>query len=173
MADADSTPEVWRHVPAHPGYQASDRGRVIGPRGRVLRPVVVDGRPRVHVARADAAPIKRYAYHLVLEAFRGPRPDGMEACHADDEPMNNALANLRWDTPKANAVDRRRNGRQPRGANINTATMSEETAQAIFANRSDSVSSLAARFGVSVSAVRGIVSGKTWKHLAPTGATGG
>jgi hypothetical protein len=48
---------------------------------------------------------------LVLEAFVGPRPAGMEGCHWDDDPTNNHLSNLRWDTRSANARDAVRNGR--------------------------------------------------------------
>ncbi len=46
-------------------------------------------------------------HRLVLEAFVGPRPKGMEACHfPDPSPLNNTLKNLRWDTPSNNQKDR-------------------------------------------------------------------
>lgn len=52
----------------------------------------------------------RVAVHtLVLEAFVGPRPAGMQACHWDDDGDNNHLSNLRWDTHKGNSADRERN----------------------------------------------------------------
>lgn len=56
---------------------------------------------------------KGYAkvHRLVLEAFVGPCPDGMECCHANDVHGDNRLENLRWDTPSANARDKIRNGR--------------------------------------------------------------
>lgn len=47
-------------------------------------------------------------HRLVLEAFVGPRPDGMEACHGNDDPTDNRLANLRWDSHVANIEDRER-----------------------------------------------------------------
>lgn len=50
-------------------------------------------------------------HSLVLEAFVGPRPDGMEGCHNDGDPANNHLANLRWDTRAANNQDTLRHGR--------------------------------------------------------------
>lgn len=49
-------------------------------------------------------------HRLVLEAFVGPCPVGMETCHWDDNPANNRLENLRWDTSKANKLDMVRNG---------------------------------------------------------------
>ena len=40
-------------------------------------------------------------HRLVLSAFVGPCPVGMEACHFPDRnPSNNHLENLRWDTPE-------------------------------------------------------------------------
>lgn len=52
---------------------------------------------------------------VVLMAFVGPRPDGMECCHYDGNHRNNHLDNLRWDTHAANAADMKRHGTQPRG----------------------------------------------------------
>lgn len=52
----------------------------------------------------------RLVHHLVLEAFFGPCPPGMQACHYDDVGSNNNLANLRWDTQSANTFDSYRNG---------------------------------------------------------------
>jgi hypothetical protein len=49
-------------------------------------------------------------HRLVLEAFVGACPDGLQACHFDDNPTNNHLSNLRWDTPSANMYDKVRNG---------------------------------------------------------------
>lgn len=40
----------------------------------------------------------------------GSRPDGLVACHWNDDPADNRLSNLRWDTPSANSLDSVRNG---------------------------------------------------------------
>ncbi len=47
-----------------------------------------------------------YVHRLVLLAFVGPCPFGMEGCHGPGGQRDNSLANVRWDTPKANAADR-------------------------------------------------------------------
>jgi hypothetical protein len=49
---------------------------------------------------------RRAIHQLVLEAFVGPRPPGMEGCHNDDNPANNHISNLRWDTHAENMRDR-------------------------------------------------------------------
>lgn len=104
--------EEWRAVPGSEGkYHVSNLGRVKGARGGILRPqkttsgslqvsVVKDGRRALHLVP-----------RLILEAFVGPCPEGMECCHHDDNPENNRIENLRWDTRSANRYDRVRNGR--------------------------------------------------------------
>jgi hypothetical protein len=45
-------------------------------------------------------------HRVILEAFRGPCPEGMEACHfPDPDPANNRIENLRWDTRAENYQD--------------------------------------------------------------------
>lgn len=79
-------------------------------RGRALSPDAGSGgHLRVKLTRNGVS--RRFFIHrLVLAAFVGPRPEGMEACHNDGNPTNNIVSNLRWDTKSANAQDRRRHG---------------------------------------------------------------
>lgn len=120
--------ETWKPVPTWESlYEVSDLGRVRvldrtvnsrwGSRrvvpGRVLRPEVTH-QNRERVTLHDGDRNERFSVHrLVLAAFVGPCPDGMEACHDDDNPRNNRLSNLRWDTKSANHRDKVRNGRNP------------------------------------------------------------
>ena len=117
--------EEWRPVPGHPGYEVSSRGRVrsldrvmeVGSRwgktvllplkGRMLRQAT---RPSGHRTLGLTGGQTRDVHALVLEAFVGPRPDGMEACHNNGDPADNRLENLRWDTRRENALDRIRHG---------------------------------------------------------------
>jgi hypothetical protein len=113
--------EQWRPVVGYEdSYEVSDLGNVrsldrIDMRGRVRRGKVLaprkTSRGRFSVAlyrnrvRADVQ-----VHHLVLETFVGPRPEGLEGCHWNDDPTDNRLSNLRWDTRSANAADSVRNG---------------------------------------------------------------
>jgi hypothetical protein len=49
-------------------------------------------------------------HHLMLEAFVGPRPDGMNGLHRDDDPDNNTIPNLYWGTYSDNQHDKVANG---------------------------------------------------------------
>lgn len=80
--------------------------------GRVLTPTISkkDGRRRVWLSVHNNKKLRPVA-PLVLEAFIGPRPSPkMDCCHGDDDPANDVLSNLRWDTKSANYADSVRNG---------------------------------------------------------------
>ncbi|MBX9661624.1 MAG: NUMOD4 motif-containing HNH endonuclease [Nitrospiraceae bacterium] len=125
----DATPEEWRPVVGWEDlYEVSDQGRV---RSLDRTTHFTDGRVRFFPGqlltlyrspgKARAYPrveLRRAKQHrtvnvhvLVLEAFVGPRPDGMNCCHWNDDPTDNRLSNLRWDTTSANQHDQVRNGR--------------------------------------------------------------
>lgn len=78
----------------------------------------------------------RSVHQLVLEAFVGPRPEGMYGLHWDDDKNNNRLANLRWATPSENMMDQVRNGMHyeasreecPRGHKLTGANLCIKTA---------------------------------------------
>jgi len=52
-------------------------------------------------------------HHLVLEAFVGGRPENMEGCHNNGNPIDNRITNLRWDTHAANIADAVQHGTHP------------------------------------------------------------
>lgn len=82
-------------------------GRSMTRRGAPLHPT-----PDSHGYPTMKLPDRRtYRVHvLVLEAFVGPCPPGMEGCHENDIGADNWLENLRWGTPSENQHDKVRNG---------------------------------------------------------------
>ena len=104
--------EKWLPVVGYEGlYEVSWSGRVRNARtGRVLSPTRnTTGYLKValHAAgrRRDSL-----VHRLVLEAFEGPCPEGMEACHENGDPHDNVWDNLRWDSRSSNMRDRVRHG---------------------------------------------------------------
>lgn len=113
--------ETWLPIPGYEGaYEVSNQGRVrsldrldAGGRRRTGKLRSLTRQPSGHFTvalRVNRVRQTFLVHHLVLLAFIGPRPDGMEGCHWDDNPANNHLANLRWDTRSANVRDSVRNG---------------------------------------------------------------
>lgn len=106
-------------------------------------------------------------HRLVLEAFVGPCPEGMMACHADDNPTNNNLSNLRWGTIHDNLADAYRNGRIHQGALRKFAKLVEKDIHDIFAMHYAGISNLeiADRKGISPPNVCNILKRRAWKHI--------
>ena len=113
--------EIWKPVRGFYGrYEVSSRGRVRSvPRldrfGRRIRGGMrKTGRTAFgHVSVtliSDGRKFTKLVHTLVLEAFVGARPRGMEACHNNGDPGDNTLGNLRWDTHKENVRDTIRHG---------------------------------------------------------------
>jgi hypothetical protein len=108
-------PERWRKITGHPGYEASDRGRVrsadrVLSDGRTAGGVVLvptldkDGYERVKLGRR-LVPV----HVAVLLAFHG-RPEGR---HLNGDQHDNTPGNLTWGTHRENERDKRR-GREGR-----------------------------------------------------------
>jgi hypothetical protein len=109
----------------------------------------------------------RKVHRLVLEAFVGPCPPGMECCHNDGNPLNNRLDNLRWDTRRSNQLDRNRHGTGSRGEKSTVSRLLECEVREIKRGLrcGESYRQLAAVFGVSYGAVSAIKYGKSWAWL--------
>jgi hypothetical protein len=122
--------ENWLPVVGYEGlYEVSDQGRVRSidrpnpyrrwgengmrlMRGRVLvQAPSSDGKYLCVHLSANNKQKTHKVDHLVLTAYVGPRPDGLDSCHWDDDGHNNRLTNLRWDTRANNHHDCVRNGR--------------------------------------------------------------
>lgn len=162
--------EQWRPVAGYAGlYEVSDCGGVrsldrVDSAGRSLRGVL---RKRLidpsggylYVSLSKCGVVRKVNVHvLVLEAFAGARPSAShQGCHNDGNPANSVLANLRWDTPKGNADDRRIHGTSPSGTRKGrpNSRLTRELANWIKESR-QSVASIAAAVGARHATVAGI-----------------
>lgn len=111
--------------------------------------------------------VRRPVHQLVLEAFVGPRPLGMESLHRDGNPRNNAARNLRWGTRKENWEDRRRHGRACDGEENSSSKLTIRAVGTIRKERSKGVTLrvLAVRFGVSMATVSNVALRKSWRSV--------
>lgn len=109
---------TWKPVDdCHGRYEVSNDGAVRSliphnglPTPRPLKPFLnSSGYPCVVLRSAQGRQIRR-VHHLVLAAFVGPRPPGMETRHMDGDPTNNRLSNLAYGTHSENLRDKARHG---------------------------------------------------------------
>lgn len=100
--------EIWKPIPGYPGYEVSNMGRVRSFKWndiRILKPASYHGYLSVLLSNQNKKSLRRI-HQLVMLAFVGPCPDGLEVCHGpDNDRANNRLDNLRYDTHKANIKD--------------------------------------------------------------------
>ena len=129
--EADAAAGIeWRPIEGQPAYYVSSDGRVRhgtcilsgadGPRG--YRQVHTrNGMFKVH--------------QLVASAFLGPRPEGYDIRHLNDEKADNRIENLCYGTRRENMLDRTRNGRCPAALKTHCARGHEFTEDNIYWQR--------------------------------------
>lgn len=161
--------EQWRTVPGFPKYEVSDAGHVRGPRGVMTPRMHPRGWLRVNLQRNGGR--RTFLIHrLMLEAFVGPRPNGMECRHLNGCKTDNRLTNLCWGTTKENVEDAIRDGQRPdnRGERNGQAKLTVDAVREIRATprTHGSLVALARRFGVSTDAVGDVRGGRRWTHVA-------
>lgn len=177
-AHQDITPAA---VSDFPGYRVSTDGRVESCRGtcgkdrglltdhwHVIRPRTnkVSGHLSVKLRR-DGKTFTRYVHHLVLNAFVGPCPPGLECRHKDGDPSNNRLDNLAWGTRAENMADRVDHGTSNRGERHGNARLSEMVVVEIrrLAEAGMDSGAIGARFGIHPEHARDIIKGDRWTHV--------
>lgn len=168
--------EVWKAVVGYEGsYEVSNLGRVRSLDRVVESPTAARGYPKRVIGRllrpqnhsagylhVRICRTTRLINHLVLEAFIGPRPDGLEACHNTGNKKDNRLSNLRWDTHVANCADCVEHGTAPRGEGNGQSKLTE--AAVLDIRSGGDRATLAARYGVGVKHIDRVRAGGRWAH---------
>lgn len=108
-------------------------------------------------------------HRLVLEAFVGPCPDGLEACHNDGNPQNNKVNNLRWDTRESNMSDKLIHGTSRRGKPRTWVSRAELTLDEVKEilkryENGEKIRQLERVYEVSYDTIRNIVRGISWRN---------
>lgn len=169
--------EQWKDIPGFDGYQVSDCGRIRGVdrtltdgrtwQGKILK-THENHRGYVYVTiRKDGRAAPAQVHRLVLKAFKGPCPTGMEAAHNDGIPNNNNIQNLRWDTRKNNERDKLKHGTALIGERHHKAKLTEPDIRKIRIMRDNGVHqrTIAAVYGVSQGTIGFILRGEHWRHV--------
>lgn len=159
--------ESWR--PIAEGYEVSDQGRVRSYRNRQGHP---QSQPRLlsQIKRGGYCYVKLtrardvQVHQLVLEAFVGLCPEGMECRHLDGQRSNNRLENLCWGSKPENYADRRSHGTDNAGERHWHAKLTEQLVRMIRVS-TQSPKQIAIELGVSLSAVQHVRYGRSWKHV--------
>jgi hypothetical protein len=167
--------ESWKNIVGlEDYYEVSDLGNIrskvregvtlYGKRtygGNVIKPFISTvGYPAVNLTFKGYRK-QFYLHRLVLEAFVGKAPEGMEACHNNGIRADAKLTNLRWDTRSNNALDKRNHETWQGGENNGNAKLTNQQAQEIK-NSNSSSKKLAKLYGVGQTTILRVKHSKTY-----------
>lgn len=167
--------EQWRDIAGFVGqYQVSDLGRIksLPSKTRSKESIIytfIDkhtGYSRVNLRKGGES-VTKNIHRLVLTAFRGECPPGMEGCHENGIRSDCRLNNLRWDTPKANQADKKVHGTSNDGFRNPQAKMTEAMIleiRLLLAAGKKSVD-IAKKFGVHPNTIYNIKSKRIWSDI--------
>ncbi|RLC88986.1 MAG: hypothetical protein DRJ03_00050 [Chloroflexi bacterium] len=167
----------WKDIDSHQGiYQVSDLGRVKriidgwGTKaGKILKPRIKSDQYLQVALWYNGKRIDRPIHRLVLEAFVGPQPKGMECRRPDGARQNNHLTNLQWGTRSENQRDSIRHNTkyQPRGEQhgmTKTTAIQIKHVKQLLA-KGHTAKEIAVVTGVGVHVIYDAKRNKTWKHI--------
>lgn len=131
-----------------------------------MKPRIVTGYPMVTL---HPGPWQIRVHALVLLAFVGPCPEGMECCHHPDPcKANVSLSNLSWGTRQTNMGHKHIHGTTACGEKQGSAKLTASQVREIrddYAAGLATQQELADRSGVSQLLVSKIVRRLLWKHV--------
>lgn len=115
--------------------------------------------------------VTRTGHRLILEAFRGPCPEGMESRHLNGIQTDNRIDNLVWGTKLENGSDKTKHGRVADlfiGSKNPGSKLTESDIPEIRRLLRDGLPQklIAEKFGVSAMIINGISLGRRWTHVA-------
>lgn len=164
--------EEWREIPHFPGYEASSLGRIRRlpyqqkmPQGGYRTNEIKEtfghldknGRRKICIKGQT-----RWVSSLVCAAFSGPKPEGHECMHLDEDHTNNRADNLRWGTRSENLrFPKYREACRLRAAQNRSRLSWNQVTEIRAAYKQTKASVLAQQYGISDAYVRQLW---RWRH---------
>jgi hypothetical protein len=155
---ADDSGHIWTAKPSRWGHV----------NWAIRRPGIGrDGYPDVVLIRSNGRKANKPVHVLVASAFHGPRPAGLLVAHNNGIKLDCRPSNLAYKTPKENSADARTHGVLVVGEHSHLARLKSAQVMEIKQRAIDGEprKSLASEFGVGISTVDAIKSGRRWAHL--------
>lgn len=173
--------EVWKDVPGYGDhYEASSLGRIRSKErivskwqykaqciinmtypARILKGTLGEwGHINLHLS-IDGIKIRIAAHTLVLLAFKGRCPLGMEGCHNNGKADDNRPDNLRWDTHFNNNQDRKKHGRYASRESHHMVKLTPAQVHDIRTSKQTGIF-MAKKYSIGASQVSRIRNGQSW-----------
>jgi hypothetical protein len=98
-------PKGFYTVPGYPQVLVNKKGEVFLKESEKITLGGVAGQYRRVSVKVGEGRKLCYVHDLVCRAFYGPPKAGEVGCHQDDDRLNNAKSNLKWETQSKNIKD--------------------------------------------------------------------
>lgn len=165
--------EVWRRIPGFVGASSSPTGRIRGTSGKLLKlRKNKAGYYQICLSYGKSGERRqktKLVHRLVALVFHGECPRGLEVNHEDGNKLDNRADNLEYVTRPYNHLHAYRIGLQIscKGEQHGHHKLTGEIVRLCrrLVGQGKTCTSLAYRFGVSVSVMWEAVVRKTWKHV--------
>ena len=172
--------EIWKPIPGAEGfYDVSNRGQIRSL--RFINNVTNNLRATPKILKTQglrrtghrviilSKPIKKHycVHRLVLAAFVGPCPDGMECAHLNGKADDNRLENLKWCTRAENFSHKILHGTDGKGSRNSRAKLNEKQVLQIKKRlaKDQSPTEIAKSYSVARQTIDNIKRGKRWNHV--------
>lgn len=166
----------YRRIKGHSDYKVGDDGSFWSRRKwknwtRVKGSPNHDGYLRTSITSDDGHTRLKFIHVMVLEAFVGPCPEGMESRHLNGIANDNRLDNLKWGTPTENTEDKRRHGsfdEMNKGESNGWAKANDEVVRKIrtmYATGNFSQQEISNEVNIHQTTVSKIIRRQTWSHV--------
>ena len=178
MSNSDSI--EYRPTPNFPGYRVGSDGSVWTCKKRgtaaiwYLSDTWTELRPKRErtgylrlTLRIEGRAYTCSVHQLVMEAFVGPCPAGLQVRHLDGDKLNCRLDNLAYGTAQENHDDKQRHGTTARGERDGNSKLTAEQVREMRRRMSDGESPklVGPAFGVSDVLAYLIRNRRIWRHL--------
>ena len=173
--------EEWRSVVGFEGlYEVSSNGQVRSLRFRNKQADLLLAKPRIRkhsfnkgahtvtLSRGGKV-VRQFVSRLVLSAFAGAQPEGMEGAHLDGNLDNNSISNLAWVTHIENMGHMKTHGTRLEGERTPSAKLNAEQVKSILSMRDSGLSrtAISKNYPVSLSTICRICKGDYWRSIQP------
>jgi len=167
--------ENWLPIKGYEGrYAVSDRGNVLSMTWgntnlpKILKAGLSRGYASVFLYDENHQARRFTVHRLVMEAFAGERPKGMQINHKNGIKADNRLENLEYCTNSQNMKHAHATGLQSnRGEKSSQSKFTDADVIAIRRRykAGEKQTAIAREYGVHPSAVSNLISGRNWSHI--------
>ena len=155
---------MWKEYPSDTRYEVSTKGQVRMKGKQPRKPSITPTGYHVIVFSVPGKKhVGRYVHRMVMEAFVGSCPRGLEVSHLNGNNSDNRLVNLKYESKKDNHARKVQHQTDYNGERNPAAKLTKQKVKEIRASTETEIT-LAKIYGVSRAAIGRARRGDSWRQ---------